>query len=1095
MAGMSVCGSIVKPCGPCSEIARSCNPCPADARSAFALGIGCPETPKAEWRPSEAWQKQPSGRQNSAALSERAGKSERLNPVPSANAKSNTPVAQPLPPPLPGHTIAAPPEELFPPEMDSSVEKGLSQAVVAASDIAMSVLNSPDPGSLGVVKDVKDLELVGEAVVYEPQGTQERSKWHEAAIAAAAAPPDATQRSAASELDLAVQPEPDAAAHQDVMISPWLAEVKEDQNEPEPEEAQKLPVDEVREYWKSRVALLGTATAWALLFIILAAASSTFTEPVCTADMVEAAKKCEQCGTGTIVLPLYGEFENSWPNGFRSVLYFTGLIWCFLGVGIVCDQFMGAIEAITATQHVVWIEVHRGARHKFSLNVWNGTVANLTLMALGSSAPEILLSIIELTGNNMYAGELGPSTIVGSAAFNLLVITGVCVAALPAGTTKSIQQTGVFLITATASLFAYLWLLIILVAITPNKVDPAEAVLTFFFFPLLVTSAYLADRGFILGFLQPSSSCGSANSEDDDLMELRGRLEARFGKPISAQTAKLILQAEAQTEEKQDVSLAKRRSVITDVMTGRKSKKDDVDLSFGFKEKRVTCLPCMGMIRLSVRCNRPPGVPATLNFCTIDGSARAGANFEHTEGALTFEPDQTEAHICVRLVENPVTTEHSQDFIVELYDLTVSGNAITSRTAGRASAMGVQMEPVVRFETRRMNVTIVSDDFPGVLSFEADEVKTVHGTSVTLAVHRNEGARGLVTCSYETQDVTAAAGSQYQKVEGTLTWADGETLAKLQVPIIQEDTGERRFRVVLSNPRNGVKFDPNREGGEHNAFCEVIIAQSDEGTMMGRVRQWYDPEKMSESLCEWLDQFESAVYCNGSAEDQSEAEPMDWFFHVLSVPWKIFFALVPPPSIAGGWLCFVAALGFIGLVTAVVGDMAGLLGCCVGMSDDITAITLVALGTSLPDTFASKAAAQADESADNSVGNVTGSNSVNVFLGLGLPWTMAAFYWQDAGVTAEWRNRPIPGSDLTYAEQFLTDYPEGGFMVPADGLGFSVLIFSLCALMCLALLGWRRTAYGGELGGPKPAQMRDFAFLVSLWFLYIISSIAYSVSR
>lgn len=30
--------------------------------------------------------------------------------------------------------------------------------------------------------------------------------------------------------------------------------------------------------------------------------------------------------------------------------------------------------------------------------VWNPTVANLTLMALGSSAPEILLSIIEIVG-------------------------------------------------------------------------------------------------------------------------------------------------------------------------------------------------------------------------------------------------------------------------------------------------------------------------------------------------------------------------------------------------------------------------------------------------------------------------------------------------------------------------------------------------------------------------------------------------------------------------------------------------------------------------------------------------------------------------
>jgi solute carrier family 8 (sodium/calcium exchanger) len=34
-------------------------------------------------------------------------------------------------------------------------------------------------------------------------------------------------------------------------------------------------------------------------------------------------------------------------------------------------------------------------------------------MALGSSSPEILLSVIEIVGNNFQAGDLGPGTIVG----------------------------------------------------------------------------------------------------------------------------------------------------------------------------------------------------------------------------------------------------------------------------------------------------------------------------------------------------------------------------------------------------------------------------------------------------------------------------------------------------------------------------------------------------------------------------------------------------------------------------------------------------------------------------------------------------------
>ena len=37
-----------------------------------------------------------------------------------------------------------------------------------------------------------------------------------------------------------------------------------------------------------------------------------------------------------------------------------------------------------------------------------------------------------------------------------------------------------------------------------------------------------------------------------------------------------------------------------------------------------------------------------------------------------------------------------------------------------------------------------------------------------------------------------------------------------------------------------------------------------------------------------------------------------------------------------------------------------------------------------PDTFASKVAATQDQYADASIGNVTGSNAVNVFLGIGV---------------------------------------------------------------------------------------------------------------
>jgi len=175
------------------------------------------------------------------------------------------------------------------------------------------------------------------------------------------------------------------------------------------------------------------------------------------------------------------------------------------------------------------------------------------------------------------------------------------------------------------------------------------------------------------------------------------------------------------------------------------------------------------------------------------------------------------------------------------------------------------------------------------------------------------------------------------------------------------------------------------------------------------------------------------------------------------------FAFIPPTKYWGGWLTFVVALVFIGALTVIVGDLAAMFGCLVGSSKPLTAITFVALGTSLPDTFASKTAAQNDETADASVGNVTGSNSVNVFLGLGLPWTIAAIYHS------------------------INETP-GGFRVKAGTLQKSVLYFCICALACFMIIYGRRYAGWGELGGPKVPKILSGIACFLLWGLYIILS-------
>lgn len=126
--------------------------------------------------------------------------------------------------------------------------------------------------------------------------------------------------------------------------------------------------------------------------------------------------------------------------------------------------------------------------------VWNATVANLTLMALGSSAPEIMLSVIGTVQDlDALPPVLGPSTIVGSAAFNLLVISGLSILAV-GEKPKKVNDVGVFAVTSLASLWAYIWLFICLTVNSEERVTVGEAWWTLVFFFALIIFAYTADR-------------------------------------------------------------------------------------------------------------------------------------------------------------------------------------------------------------------------------------------------------------------------------------------------------------------------------------------------------------------------------------------------------------------------------------------------------------------------------------------------------------------------------------------------------------------------------------------------------------------------
>ena len=173
-----------------------------------------------------------------------------------------------------------------------------------------------------------------------------------------------------------------------------------------------------------------------------------------------------------------------------------------------CCSEIRAIEQITSGKRIVLkLNPYTGDFVKTKVPVWNPTVANLTLMALGSSAPEILLNVIETVQTlGEKPGELGPSTIVGSAAFNFLLISGISIYSVHEGNdnrdkqqladygtpkgVKKVQDTGVFFITTCWSIIAYVWLYVVLL---DGIVKEWEAYLTLGFFFALILMAYIAD--------------------------------------------------------------------------------------------------------------------------------------------------------------------------------------------------------------------------------------------------------------------------------------------------------------------------------------------------------------------------------------------------------------------------------------------------------------------------------------------------------------------------------------------------------------------------------------------------------------------------
>lgn len=777
---------------------------------------------------------------------------------------------------------------------------------------------------------------------------------------------------------------------------------------------------------------------------------------------------------GDTILPLVpGETE--WNKTARATIYLIFLIWLFLGTAIAADVFMTAIEVITSKTKPIMIN-----GQQVDVDVWNATVANLTLMALGSSAPEIMLAVIETISLTFESGDLGAGTIVGSAAFNLFFITAICIIAPPPEEVaegepprlenRRIEEFGVFMITATSSVWAYLSLVVFLKLISEDVVEIWEALLTLFSFPLLVFLSWGQDNGWwrnkdnavapaehaehITNVIDGHGHKVRRPSQSVALEDQEGGDQEGEEKEAPAKERRASQTSEAIEIKKKKKSRLEYRIQATRKMTGGKRviapvKKDDSledpekgRATIGFEETKWSFLEGCGTAEIKVKRTGELDKAVSVMFDTSDCDAKAGSEYVQTSGQINFAPNQTSHNIEIEIIDDDEWAP-DKNFFVRLYDATYTG------TDPKES------KPDLLLPTAE--VMILNDDDPGKISFESKVV--AFGTTETqaqLKLLRTDGCSGTVLAFLKTTDGSAIGGTDFDPLTEDLEveFKHEQRDATVAVNLLGSGNGNITFTVELTSVM------PEGCAVGENATCTVVISDDKKYTaMVGSVLAIMEEEEYKLETTSWIEQLENAM--NMEVDEDCEPECMDYFMHAISFYWKVLHALCPPTHLWGGWGTFVASICSIGFITCLVGDTAKTFGCLIGLEDTITAITFVALGTSLPDTFASMEATVADETADAACGNVTGSNSVNVFLGLGLPWTLATIYHASKGTK---------------------------YVYPAGNLVFSVIAFSIGAIITLLLLFYRRKTQGGELGGPQGPARVHAVIMAALWFIYVIMS-------
>ncbi|KAL1257783.1 hypothetical protein QQF64_011027 [Cirrhinus molitorella] len=461
-------------------------------------------------------------------------------------------------------------------------------------------------------------------------------------------------------------------------------------------------------------------------------------------DHSSPANKSLSCGGSVhcapgVILPVWEPPNPSFGDKVaRATVYFVALVYMFLGVSIIADRFMASIEVITSQEKEITIKKPNGETTTTTVRIWNETVSNLTLMALGSSAPEILLSVIEVCGHNFEAGDLGPSTIVGSAAFNMFVIIGICVYVVPDGEHRKVKHLRVFFVTAAWSIFAYLWLYLILAVISPGVVQVWEGLLTLFFFPICVVFAWIADRRLLFyKYVYKRYRAGKHRGmiiETEGDRPLPSKVDIEMdGKMLNSHAVDFLDGTLALELEDKDLDEEEARREMAKILKELKQKHPDKEVEQLIELANYQVLSQQQKSRAFYRCQ------------------------------------------ATRL-------------------MTGAGNILKKHAADQARK-AVSMHEVRSDAGENDPISKVFFD-PG--SYQCLENC---GTVAVNVIRRGGDLNQTVSVEFRTEDGTANAGSDYEFTEGTIVFKPGETQKEIRVGIIDDDIFEEdeNFLIHLSN--------------------------------------------------------------------------------------------------------------------------------------------------------------------------------------------------------------------------------------------------------------------------------------------------------